>query len=92
VGPRTGQDAVLKRRIPSPYRNSKTTPWSRDFLEKPIVSQLVKNSRLLCNRKFHYRVHKSPSIPRLCVTFCNKLFLYDEDFLTPHPTPKLESK
>jgi hypothetical protein len=36
-------------------------PWSW-VLEKPTVSQLLKNFNILRNLKFHYRIHKSPPL------------------------------
>jgi hypothetical protein len=63
------------------------SPWSRVLLEKLIVTQLVKKFPvLLRNQRLHYRVHKTPPIPRPRVTFRNKLVGYNEE-LTPHPTP-----
>jgi len=46
---------------------------------------------LLWNPYVHCYVNKSPpSSSRPCVIFCNKLVLYSEELLAPHPTPKLE--
>jgi hypothetical protein len=44
---------------------------------------------LLWNLKVHYHVQKSPTIPTLCVTFCNKLVFNSKKLLAPHQT-KLE--
>jgi hypothetical protein len=39
------------------------TPWSRDLLEKLIVTQSL-NSRILWNQKIHYHVHTNlPLVP-----------------------------
>jgi hypothetical protein len=44
----------------------------------------------LWNLKIHYGVHRSPPIPRPCVTFRNKVVSYSEQLLFPRPTPKVE--
>jgi hypothetical protein len=63
------------------------TPWSRVFLEKLIVSQLVKEfpPPPFCNTKVPYLFQ-----PRHSVTFHNKLIIYSEELLAPHPVSRLE--
>jgi len=39
----------------------------------------------------YYHVYESPPNLRPCVTFCNKLDSYGEEFSAPCPMPKIEA-
>jgi hypothetical protein len=73
---------------------NKLTPWSRVFLEKLIVAQLVNKfsviyGNLRFNTVFTRARHWSSAGP--CETFLNKLVVHGKEFLGPCPAPKLQN-
>jgi len=67
--------------------NSLATVFSETCpVEAPNISCFKSHIRFPLARSFQ-RIHPNP---RLCVTFHKKLIFYGEEFLAPHPTPKLK--